>query len=136
MANQPEFKVSFGQSANIDKALSEGLIDKYDLLLLDGEVEPKIGWVDKNGNSRIVDTAKEILSVSILPALGQKGKIYLYENVAYVWDTETEDFVSISQPADLTALEQELAKKVDEQVVDEKIADALGSITGIEIVEF
>lgn len=47
-------KHAFGSEANVDVALSQGLIDAYDILFLD---EKKIGWIDKNGNKVIVENA-------------------------------------------------------------------------------
>lgn len=47
---------AFGDSENLQNALSSGVIDAYDILFLDGDTEPKIGWVDKNGEVKMVDT--------------------------------------------------------------------------------
>lgn len=48
-------KHAFGEFANLDKAIADGKIDAYDILFLDGKTEPKIGWVDKDGNVVILD---------------------------------------------------------------------------------
>ena len=42
---------AFGNSSGIDAALEAKKIDAFDILLLDGNTnEPKVGWIDKNGN--------------------------------------------------------------------------------------
>lgn len=137
MATEPKVKYAIGESSRVQAGIAAGKIDEFDLLLLDGDTDPKIGWVDKNGVPRIVDTSgqKEILSVESLPSTGESEKIYLYDGEAYIWDTSTTAFVPISKSADLTELEQEVAKKVDEATVDAKISQALQSV-GVEVIEF
>lgn len=137
MANEPKVKYAIGESSRVQAGIAAGKIDEFDLLLLDGDTNPKIGWVDKNGVPRIVDTSgqKEILSVDSLPSTGESEKIYLYDGEAYIWDTGTTAFVPISKSTDLTELEQEVAKKVDEATVDAKISQALQSV-GVEVIEF
>jgi hypothetical protein len=49
-----EAKHAFGNSENLSKALETGAIDAHDILLLDGDTEPKIGWVNEKGEVRIV----------------------------------------------------------------------------------
>lgn len=137
MANEPKVKYAIGESSRVQAGIAAGKIDEFDLLLLDGDTDPKIGWVDKNGVPRIVDTSgqKEILSVDFLPSTGESEKIYLYDGEAYIWDTSTTAFVPISKSTDLTELEQEVAKKVDEATVDAKISQALQGV-GVEVIEF
>lgn len=137
MANEPKVKYAIGESSRVQAGIAAGKIDEFDLLLLDGDTDPKIGWVDKNGVPRIVDTSgqKEILSVDSLPSTGESEKIYLYDGEAYIWDTSTTAFVPISKSTDLTELEQEVAKKVDEATVDAKISQALQGV-GVEVIEF
>lgn len=52
MANQA--KHAYGNSENLMKAVESGAVDAYDILFLDGDTDPKIGWVDKNGEVKIV----------------------------------------------------------------------------------
>lgn len=49
--NTMKSKHAFGSEKDIEKALSTGTIDAYDILFLD---EGKIGWVDSEGNVTIV----------------------------------------------------------------------------------
>ena len=56
-------KMAFGKSEGITQALEQGLINEFDLLLLDGDTNsPKIGWIDKNGNAVIVTDEKADLT--------------------------------------------------------------------------
>lgn len=49
-----EAKHAFGNSENLTDAINRGSIDKFDILLLDGDTDPKIGWVDEKGEVKIV----------------------------------------------------------------------------------
>lgn len=56
-------KMAFGKSADVEKALEQGLINEFDLLLLDGDTDkPKVGWIDKDGNTIIVTDEKADLT--------------------------------------------------------------------------
>ena len=48
-----EAKHAFGNSENLSKALENGSVDKFDILFLDGDTNPKIGWVDEKGEIKI-----------------------------------------------------------------------------------
>ena len=53
-------KHAFGSSENLTSALSSGTIDSFDILFLDGDTDnPKIGWIDKNGNPVILKEEDE-----------------------------------------------------------------------------
>ena len=47
-------KHAFGSLSDVQKALNLGKIDSYDILFLDGDTEPKIGWIDAKGEFRLV----------------------------------------------------------------------------------
>lgn len=53
-------KHAFGSSENLQNALNSGVIDAYDILFLDGDTEPKIGWVDKDGVVRMVENGTDV----------------------------------------------------------------------------
>ena len=56
-------KHAFGSSYNLDKVVSEGKVDAYDILFLDGDTDhPKIGWLDKNGKVVLVRDEKADLT--------------------------------------------------------------------------
>lgn len=53
MANKA--KHAFGNLADVQSALDAGKINAYDILFLDGDTDPKVGWIDRNGVFRLVD---------------------------------------------------------------------------------
>ena len=56
-------KHAFGSSSGVEAAIQSGKIDAFDILFLDGDTDqPKIGWVDKNGNAVILKDEKADLS--------------------------------------------------------------------------
>lgn len=56
-------KHAFGSSERVAESIAKGIIDSYDILFLDGDTDnPKIGWVDKNGNPVILKDEKADLS--------------------------------------------------------------------------
>ena len=133
-------KNAFGPLANIESALQSGAIDAYDILFLDGETEPKIGWIDKNGVARIVKDKEQIIRVDELPvADGDSNVIYIYNNECYIWDGS--QCVSTTKPADLAELESQVSEletqlesKVDATAVQSMIEEYSESMT--EVVEF
>lgn len=129
-------KFAYGKSENIATALEAKIIDAYDLLLLDSDTEPKIGWVDATGNPIVISNGEdEVISIDALPESGEASKIYIYQNEAYIWDATQSEFVTISKPADLSELEAKIDSKVDEQTVDSKIETAISSLS-VDVVEF
>lgn len=124
MANMA--KHAFGSEKNVDAALAAGTIDTFDILFLS---EGKVGWIDKNGNKVIAEGKTQVVRVETLPVEnGDEGVIYIFQNEAYVWDGSK--CVALAKTQDLSALEAEIAKKVDEATVDSKIASSMS------IVEF
>lgn len=123
---------AFGLSSNIDSALEAGTIDAYDILFLDGDGEAKIGWIDKSGKKVIVGGNSVIYTDGGLPSTGEKGKIYIFEDEAYIWSGT--GFKSISKSTDLSSLEEQIASKVDEDRVKEIINESVESSD--EVVEF
>lgn len=127
-------KHAFGNSENINAALEAGTINNYDILFLDGATDPKIGWINNAGEVVLVENEQYVVTVDsdVLPATGEKGVIYIFNNEGYIWNGT--QFVALAKSADLSALEQAIANKVDEATVDQKIEAAVDS--SIEIVEF
>lgn len=117
-------KHAFGSSSNIEQALQSGAIDNFDILFLDGDTdEPKVGWIDKEGNPVIVDTEKVIVvEGDTLPETGEEGKIYIFGKDGYFYDGN--EFVNLCKPTDLTELEAEVSKKADAEEVEAKIEKA------------
>ena len=56
-------KHAFGTSENLQNALNSGIIDAYDILFLDGDTDPKVGWVDKNGDIKIVSNDTDLSGI-------------------------------------------------------------------------
>lgn len=128
-------KHAFGSSENLTSALSSGAIDSFDVLFLDGDTDnPKIGWVDKNGNPVILKEEDEVVIVDgeSLPESGESGKIYVHGSDAYVWNGN--EFVNLCKPTDVSALETEIATKVTAEEVKTMIKESEDSL--VEIVEF
>ena len=151
-------KHAFGTLDGIDAALSNHLIDAYDILFVkDAEGKPYVGWIDKNGNKVIVEEEEKIIVVEgeSLPESGESGKVYIFGEDGYFWNGEK--FVNLCKPTDVTelvedigALEGKLEEKADvadvvklEETVLTKV-DATTvqtmieehSAAAIEIVEF
>lgn len=76
-------KHAFGSEANVDAALSKGIIDAYDILFLS---EGKIGWIDKDGNKVIPENKKHVVLVDQLPEAGEYDTVYIYNSKFYYWD--------------------------------------------------
>ena len=101
---------AFGSSSGIDAALEAKKINEYDILFLDGNTDnPKVGWIDKNGNKVIIEDKVQIVRVESLPTVnGDPNVVYIYNNEGYIWDGEK--CISLSKPTDLTELEAEVSK--------------------------
>lgn len=133
---------AFGKSSSIETAKQANKIDAFDILFLDGDTEPKVGWLDAQGTTRIAEGKKQIVRVDELPtADGDENVVYIYENEGYVWDGT--QCISLSKSVDLTALETqisdietEVANKVDATTVEEMITTAIEKENAIEVVEF
>lgn len=131
-------KHAFGSLERIDAALASGAIDAYDILFVkDENGKPYVGWIDKDGNKVIVQEDEQIVFIEdeSLPETGEKGKIYIFGENSYFWDGT--EFVNMCKPADLTALEKEIATKADAEEVDAKIEEKMAELnSAYEIVEF
>lgn len=133
---------AFGNSSSIEAAKQEHKIDAYDILFLDGDTEPKVGWIDAQGVTRIVQDKNQIVRVTELPmADGDENVVYIYNNEGYIWDGT--QCVPLSKSADLTALETQVSnlatqmgEKVDATTVEEMITTAIEETGAVEVVEF
>lgn len=97
MANKS--KMAFGTSEKLQDALDKKVIDNFDLLLLDGDTNPKVGWVDGKGVVRVVKNDVDLSGVEA--------------EIATKADAE-----------DVDALANELATKVSVDDVNAKIDTA------------
>ena len=120
-------KHTFGNSENIAQALSSKKIDEYDIMFLDGDTDnPKIGWIDKNGKPIIVQQKEDVVNVNSLPESGEIGKVYILGEDAFVWTGEK--FSNLCKPTDVSALEEEISKKADAEMVESQIDAVVDSL--------
>lgn len=134
MANN-KAKHAFGMLENIDTALSNGVIDAYDILFVkDKNGKPYVGWIDKDGNKVVIQEEEKIVVVEgeSLPESGESGKVYIFGEDGYFWNGEK--FVNLCKPTDVSALEMEIATKVTAEEVNTMIKESGDSF--VEIVEF
>lgn len=100
MANKA--KHAFGALERVDESIASGKLDAYDILFVkDANGKPYVGWVDKEGNKVICESADVDLS-------GIEAEI---ANKANIKEVE--------------ALEDRLATKVDAEEVDAKVNQAI-----------
>lgn len=133
-------KHAFGSSSSIEAAKQANKIDAHDILFLDGDTDPKVGWLDSQGNTVIVDTKKVVVvEGESLPETGVEGKIYIFGEDGYFWNGT--EFVNLCKPTDVTALTTQVAElgtemkqKVDAATVQTMIKEHSDSL--IEVVEF
>jgi hypothetical protein len=97
MANKARH--AFGNSADVEAALSAGKIDAYDILFLDGDVDPKVGWIDAKGEFRLVKNETDFSEIEA--EVSKKADI-----------------------KDVEALEGQIATKADSTEVEAKISAA------------
>lgn len=137
-------KHAFGTLEKIDQALSDGIIDAYDILFVkDANGKPYVGWVDKEGQKVICQEEEKVVVVEgeSLPEIGVEGKIYIFGEDGYFWNGT--EFVNLCKPVDVTGLETQVAeletamgKKVDATTVETMIETAVSEAAITEIIEF
>lgn len=123
MANKA--KHAFGQSSGIEAAKQANKIDSFDILFLDGETDPKIGWIDKQGNTVIVPNKTDLSGVEAELATKANSE-----------DVETleSQIATKADTSEVEALQTEIATKVDAAAVQDMIDKA--AVGAIEVVEF
>lgn len=136
MADSNRARHAFGSSSSIEEAKQANKIDAFDILFLDGDTNnPKIGWLDSQGNTVIVQDKEQIIRVDELPTTdGDENVVYIYNNEGYTWDGT--QCVPLAKTADLSALEAEIATKISADEVDAKIETAISEAVSVEVVEF
>ena len=107
MANRA--KHAFGNLADVQAAIEAGKINAYDILFLDGDTEPKVGWIDKNGVFRLVKNEADFSELEAVIA-------------------------TKANASDVEALEAEMETKVDATTVQSMIEEHSSAV--IEVVEF
>lgn len=105
-------KHAFGASENLQNALNSGVIDAYDILFLDGDTDPKVGWVTKNGEVAVVPSVSEV-----------KGQVA---------ELETELANKVSAEEVDTKINAAVTEKV-ETVVTEKVATEVETVVNEKV---
>lgn len=118
-------KHAFGQSAGIEAAKQAGKIDSFDILFLDGDTDPKIGWLDAQGNTVIVPNKTDLSEVEAELATKANSE-----------DVETLEgqIATKADASEVEALQTAIATKVDATTVQTMISEAAVGV--IEVVEF
>lgn len=101
-------KHAFGNLADVEKALQNGKIDKYDILFLDGDTEPKIGWIDANGIFRLVESEADFSELEAI--------IATKANAEDVKNLESQ----MENKADVTEVDAKVGKAVTDSVSEAK----------------
>ena len=129
-------KHAFGQSSGIEAAKQAGKINEFDILFLDGNTEPKIGWLDSQGNTVVVDHRADLakLETQVDEKIASKADATDVETLA----TEVASKASAEEVQDIKtqveskadaekveSLETELATKVTAEEVDKKVEAAI-----------
>ena len=139
MANKARH--AFGNSSDVETAIQAGKIDAYDILFLDGDTEPKVGWLDKDGEFRLVknetdlsgveaEIAKKANAEDVETLESQLAEKASMESVAALED----QIIAKADATDVAALEAEIATKVNAETVEFMIKEATVGV--IEVVEF
>lgn len=148
---------AFGNSENLQQAVDSGVIDSYDILFLDGDTDPKIGWITKDGEPVIVKPTSvleeqitiietemankisaEEADAKISDAVNEKVEEVVAETVETIVINEVETVVN-NKIEDM--VDDSMSEKINEAVTnakdytDEKIAEIMDASFN-EVVEF
>lgn len=124
---------AFGSEANVDNALTQGLIDEFDILFLS---EGKIGWIDKDGNKVILEDKRGVMTVDTLPDVGESNIVYICNGKFYFWNDTQFSCPSADGGIDEATIDTKVEAGVTQATqaanayTDEQIAEA------VSVVEF
>ena len=129
MAENLKSRHAFGHSDSIEKAKQENKIDAYDILFLDSDTEPKLGWLDAKGNTIIVDPKAGLteLETQLEAELATKASS---EDV----ETLEKQIEAKADASMVESLQTEIANKVDASEVETMIKECIEY--AVEVVEF
>lgn len=75
-------KITFGDLDRVEASKQEGKINEFDILCLDGNTKPKIGWLDRNNELKVVEPGMPEAEVaSKIEAAVTESKAYADEKV-------------------------------------------------------
>ena len=118
-------KHAFGNLADVQSALDAGKINAYDILFLDGDTEPKVGWIDRNGVFRLVENEADFSELEAM--------IATKANASDVEALESQ-IATKADASEVESLQAEVTTKVDSTTVQSMISEA--GVGAIEVVEF
>ena len=101
---------AFGSSAEVEKALQNGLIDAYDILFLDGDINPKVGWIDRDGVFRLVENEADFSELEAI--IATKANASDVEALEAAISTK-------ANAEDMQAIEDQMTTKADAKKVEE-----------------
>ena len=125
---------AYGKSENLQNALDSGAVDAFDILFLDGDTDPKIGWVDKSGNPIIMKSTTELEGQVEELVTEIESKISTEEAEAKINEVVTEKVNTVVTETVETIVTEKVETVVNEKVetkidssMDEKVEEAINS---------
>lgn len=109
-------KHAFGKSESIEAAKQSNKIDSFDILFLDGDTDPKIGWLDAQGNTVIVPNKTDLSGV--------EAELATKATTEQVSQIETE-LATKATTEKVTEIESKLSTKADVTEVESKIEQSV-----------
>lgn len=114
-------KHAFGSSSQVLEALKAGKIDTYDILFLDGDTEPKIGWIDAKGEFRLVKNEADFSELeAIIATKASIADVEALESELATKANADEVEAAISTKADSSEVEAKIGQAVTDSVSEAK----------------
>lgn len=113
-------KHAFGSSQNLDTAIQSGKVDAYDILFLDGDTDPKVGWVTKDGKPVVMKSTTELEGKVAEFEKELDTKVSAEEVDAKINTTVTEKVETVVTEKVTEKVETVMTEKVD-TVITEKV---------------
>lgn len=113
-------KHAFGSSQNLQTAIQEKKVDAFDILFLDSDTDPKVGWIDKNGNPVIVESVSEVKGQVAELETELSNKVSAEEVDAKINTAVTEKVETVVTEKVTKEVETVMTEKVD-TVITEKV---------------
>ena len=113
-------KHAFGKSDSIEAAKQANKIDAFDILFLDSDTDPKVGWLDSQGNTVIVPSVSEVKGQVADLETELANKVSAEEVDAKIDSTVTEKVETVVTEKVTKEVETVVNEKV-ETVITEKV---------------
>lgn len=119
-------KHAFGSLSDVQKALDSGKIDSFDILFLDGDTNPKIGWIDAKGEFRLVQNETDFSELETIIAKKADAEEVEAKLAEKADAAEVEAAIATKADAEkVKAMEDEIATKISAEEVDVKVESAV-----------